>query len=455
MATVYRKTYTKPLPDGAELLTRKGVRYAKYSGRDGKMRTKRVTEKGDRLLLETGPWYARIRIADGGTQEVNTRCKDRTTAEQCAAALETEQDKIRVGVYTKQEANAAKHARESMVGHITRYCESMTARDKAAGTISDWRHYLETTVAALGWRNIGDIDRAALDAYLERERRNGRGARSCNAYGTAWTAFGNWLLRDGKTAVNPVAGLVRFDETRDRRRVRRALSVSELEALFTAAETRPLQERQTNRGSVAKLTAETVDALQWLGKTRALAYRIAAFTGLRWNELRSLTIGAAHLEANTPFLLLEAGSAKNRKSAQIPLQCDLRDRLVAYRAERIKRLADGCSTFPGTFDGESLLDGLPQQMTKVFNKDCAAAGIPKQDAAGRTVDVHALRTTFGTMLARNGVSLTTAQRLMRHSTPALTANVYTVVDLVDTGAAVNALPIIGGAATDKGACVGE
>jgi hypothetical protein len=28
MATVYRKTFTKPLPDGAEIFTRKGERFA-------------------------------------------------------------------------------------------------------------------------------------------------------------------------------------------------------------------------------------------------------------------------------------------------------------------------------------------------------------------------------------------------------------------------------------------
>ena len=45
------------------------------------------------------------------------------------------------------------------------------------------------------------------------------------------------------------------------------------------------------------------------------------------------------------------------------------------------------------------------------------------DGAGRVVDFHALRHTFGTLLAKAGVSMQVSQPAMRHSTPTLTANV--------------------------------
>jgi len=56
------------------------------------------------------------------------------------------------------------------------------------------------------------------------------------------------------------------------------------------------------------------------------------------------------------------------------------------------------------------------------------------------VDVHSLRHTFATLLARNGVMPATAQRLMRHSDIRLTMNTYTHLDLADTAGAVAALP---------------
>lgn len=465
MATLFKKTYTAMIPANAETFTRKGVEYARFKGRNGKARIERLTDDGARLLLETTTWYARIRIADGGYLVMNTKCKDRTTAEQFAANLQTEQDKIRAGVFTKREVKAAKHGRDALQVAIDAYLDSMTARGKTAHTVNEWRRYLETVYKALGWGTLKDIDKTALDAYLEQERRKGRGARSCNAYAVSWTAFGNWMLNTGKTAINPVAGLVRFDERADRRHIRRAFTLPELQALCEAAEQRPLRERETNRGSKAELKPETIDKLQWLGRTRALAYRALAFTGLRWNELRSITIGAAHLDTEPAFLLLEAANEKNRKGAQIPLKADLRNALVEYRDERIKRLAGDCSAFPGAFDDETLFDGLPGNMAKVFNADLAVTkvlnkrgeyeSIAKTDGAGRVLDVHALRVTFGTMLARAGVGLATAQRLMRHSTPALTANVYTVLELTDTGAAVNALPTMEANTKEKEARTGE
>ena len=47
------------------------------------------------------------------------------------------------------------------------------------------------------------------------------------------------------------------------------------------------------------------------------------------------------------------------------------------------------------------------------------------------VDFHALRVTFATLLGRQGVPLQKAQRLMRHSDPKLTANIYKRFELHD------------------------
>lgn len=67
----------------------------------------------------------------------------------------------------------------------------------------------------------------------------------------------------------------------------------------------------------------------------------------------------------------------------------------------------------------------------------------KTDERGRTIDVHALRHTFGTHLSkvgRAGAPLRTAQAAMRHSEESLTANVYTDPKLLDVAGAVASLP---------------
>jgi integrase len=75
-----------------------------------------------------------------------------------------------------------------------------------------------------------------------------------------------------------------------------------------------------------------------------------------------------------------------------------------------------------------LFDRIPTMET--FRKDLEAAGLPYETQEG-VMDFHALRTTFITSLARRGVPLAAAQRLARHSTPQLTSNVYTRLELQD------------------------
>ena len=79
-------------------------------------------------------------------------------------------------------------------------------------------------------------------------------------------------------------------------------------------------------------------------------------------------------------------------------------------------------------------------MSQPFYADLKAAGIARLDSAGRCIDIHSLRKTFGTLLAAAGVPLTTVQRLMRHSNPQLTAKLYIDVDGGDMMQALEKLP---------------
>jgi integrase len=81
-----------------------------------------------------------------------------------------------------------------------------------------------------------------------------------------------------------------------------------------------------------------------------------------------------------------------------------------------------------------------RQIRAAFYSDLQAAGIGRKDSVGRCLDVHSLRKTFGTILATAGVPLTTVQRLMRHSTPLLTAKLYIDVDPMNMMQALDHLP---------------
>jgi integrase len=117
----------------------------------------------------------------------------------------------------------------------------------------------------------------------------------------------------------------------------------------------------------------------------------------------------------------------------LPLRANLADELRKH----IARLAEDHS---GDLPQDARLFGRNRDFLPAFNRDIRAAGIAKRDAQGRTVDVHCLRHTFATLLARNGVLPGVAQKLMRHSDIRLTMNTYTHLDLADTAGAVAALP---------------
>ncbi len=474
MASLKKKFSCKPMPDGAEVITRKGQRLAVWTDSKGKKQTAPVTSAADgtlRISVESSVWYCKFRNAAGRVVERSTECHSIDAARNRMAVLLAHEEKIRAGVITQKESDQANHGRDRLEKHRDAFLASMTARGCSPKTVATWKPFFTDVATALNWQTLRDLSRPELEKYLEGQRNAGRGARVCNGHITAWHAFGVWLVRAGRVQVNPFAKMLKFDERADRRRIRRALTAKELDALLTAARSRPLLEAlkgnagqgEAMKGEKAKLTPKTEDALLWLGNVRAMAYKLAVLTGLRWGELRSITIGACRLDDVHPHLILQARDEKARRGAQIPVPTGFVPELKDYLMERRARLVgdSGASVvpFPGALEGEPLFD-VPENMSKVFKADAFAANlavkvkgkgirdgeecevdrIDTRDSAGRCIDVHCLRHTYGTMLARSGAPLQIVQKAMRHSTPTLTAGVYVHLELMDLAGAVNAMP---------------
>jgi integrase len=119
---------------------------------------------------------------------------------------------------------------------------------------------------------------------------------------------------------------------------------------------------------------------------------------------------------------------KNRKAGYLPIKKDLLNRLNDYCKKNQIEQKNIIFNYHAT------------KILRAFYKDIKEAGIERITPDGRSVDIHSLRRTFGTMLARAGVPLTTTQRLMRHSKPELTAKLYIDVEPIDMINAVEKLP---------------
>ncbi len=76
-----------------------------------------------------------------------------------------------------------------------------------------------------------------------------------------------------------------------------------------------------------------------------------------------------------------------------------------------------------SFDVEAICSST-SSLVRILDRELKLAGIAKKDERGRSVDVHALRHAYGTLLSKAGVTPRTAQAAMRHSSIDLTMIVY-------------------------------
>lgn len=463
MATLYRKTYPVDMPEGAEIITRRGRRVAQWTDRRGNVKTAPLAADGKRIMYETDVWYLRYRDADGIERRVSTGCRDQQAAGQVMADLLAQMEKVRSGILTPEESQASAHAARPMSEHITEYLDYLKTKTVRGRRISEAHRYnvekqLNRLVDECGFKRIGDISRQRVTKWLsEQADASDKAPRTVLKYRTSLMTFCKWALREGRLAANPLTGLAGVEVDEDRRQ-RRPLTMDEVSRLLNAAARRPLNDalmirRGKRKGQlVAKVGQAVQDQLIRLGQERALIYKTLIYTGLRKNELASLTVGDLHLDLERPFVKLAAKNAKNGKAAHLPLRADLvvdlrehlDEKLGQYRRQTLK---DGRGDLPTALPSGMQLFNVPDDLVRIFDRDLAAAGIPKADAEGRTADVHSLRHTFATMLSQSGVLPRTAQELMRHSDIRLTMSTYTHLALVDTAGAVEALPSINLATT--------
>jgi len=150
-------------------------------------------------------------------------------------------------------------------------------------------------------------------------------------------------------------------------------------------------------------------------------------TGLRRNELRTLTWGDLELEAEGEgTFTVRAAVSKDRIEATLPLREDLRIDLRALRAR--KRVVN-----PG-----GRVFGVRKRLIDTLRDDMHVAKIEEKTKAG-VLDVHSLRKSTNTWLRQAGTPDAIVKRLMRHSDGGMTG-LYTDESQLDVRSAIENLP---------------
>jgi len=270
-------------------------------------------------------------------------------------------------------------------------------------------------------RRVRDL--RALDMMRYRSVRLAEGVsnRTVNVETGALRSMLRWAVASGLIAQSPIAHLQPLPTTeRHQRHVRRALSEVEIERLYAAADEEDAACARAGRRRVPQ----------------AVLWRALIETGARWGELTSVTW--ADLDAERRALWLRAPHTKSGRTRVIPLRRELTDELLGLRAvhqgARLQLVRPGDRIFLSP-DGSNWA-AYTTNARRLLRRTLDRAGIERVDPTGRVIDVHALRHTALSRMARRGVPLVVAQRIAGHSSPDITSRHYLHLDLEELRAGV-------------------
>lgn len=371
-----------------------------------------------------GAFIARWYDHGGRRRDVSTRTTDRRAAERILAKYVADAALRRGGVVDASKDRFIEAGRQALADHVADYIAHCRRVGQDESAVDTKEAKLRALLDGTGAARLSDLTADALERHLWALQQAGKAPRTVNHTRQVAVAFVNWARNTGRAESNPLSIVPKMDENIDRRRVRRPLSDDEFIRLLEVAEPRG----------------------------RKAWYMAAALAGLRRGDLCRLTWGAVDFTAGT--ITIADGKAKRVDVLAMNTQL----------AAELKARRDGAVALPTA-------KVFPEEVTTMTTaKDLLRAGLahreivtdargepvmigkgkrqrPKTrlttaDDQGRVVDLHALRTTLGTNLALAGVAPQVAQRIMRHSDYKTTLKHYTVLGVVDTAKAVNALPSV-------------
>jgi integrase len=293
------------------------------------------------------------------------------------------------------------------------------------------------------------------------------GSKALNERLGAIKSMLSWATRTRIIPYNPLDCLRPREHFK--RHNRRALTEDEISRLMAAALDGPCrralriyQNRPRRDGTFKPASIPLVRqaALAQNGRRNALAYRLMLEVGLRRSEVRSVAWTDVDLAVGTLTTRSHWEGNKNGLEETLPLPPGLLAALKKWHKQqgkpttgaivkvgsRLLRNLDDDLVAAGIarrlpFDAE----GKPIAVDAAGRPECEPAcwKIVKTDAAGRTIDLHALRHTFGTRLGKiPGIDPKTVQTLMRHQDPRLTFGVYVHSDRQRLKLAAESLPEI-------------
>lgn len=332
----------------------------------------------------------------------------------------------------------------SIADLAAQYLADLAARGKG-----EYAHEARRGLAAIeegiGVRTVRDVNMAVVLAW--RAHRTAAGASNATAnndIGFLKSAL-QLAVRLGQIGANPLAGLRGLPRGRKHQvRPARALSDWELRQLIRGGEELDRIADERTARARANCVARGKPVLDHLRPPvpRAPFLKALALTGARFGELSRVTW--SDFDSETATIYLRGETTKNGHPRAIPVASELAEILAELpRIYRARELKVGPST-PIFLSSTGKPNWNSQQQFHWWIQQAyERAGIALKDEAGRVVNIHTLRHTFATRLARSGVPMAVAQKLTGHRSLAILLQVYTHVRDAESRKAIEALPALG------------
>ena len=426
---IFKPTYSKPLPAGSKIISRKGVKYAKFQDNKDHTQMGRLTKSEDKILLETSHWNiqfednlkirrkikgftdkaATVRLADMIQAILNANGTNAPLGDDLNRQLERLPKQIRHDLIEAKLLDPAKSMAAKPLSELADMFElSMRAKELSREHVKDTYSMLNYVIKDCGFRYWSDITAEKVSAYLKQKRDDGLGYRRSNGYLLAIKMFAKWMVSCGYAMNSPLGHLKALNAKLDRRHVRRVLEPDQIRHLL-------------------ETTAAAPERYGLPGYERSLLYRFAIESGLRAKEIRTLKVSS--FDFKNLEVTVKAENAKGKRCDSIPLRKRTAEELKQFFANKLPQAR--------AFGSEEPLTVLTADMMK---DDLADVGIPYEDDAGKVFDFHALRHQCGSLLAASGVSPKVAQKILRHTDVSMTMNIYTHTMHGQEAAAIDSLP---------------
>jgi integrase len=303
---------------------------------------------------------------------------------------------------------------------------------------------IDRVLAGVPATRVRDLRVHHVLAHMQARLGPKTGPRSVNHEVANLKTMLTWAVSAGLIAANPIAELKLLPVREDQlRRNRRALADEEIERFLVAA--RDDDQVQQNRCDALRTITCGTKGFTWEARdrrTRVPQYVLwLSFieSGARYGELTR--VRWADLDTTNATLTFRGATTKNAKTRVIPLREHVVHELVALRQTHkllLGRMPAGADPLFLNPEGESWTRSS-RGLLRILSRVLDLARIEPKDADGRVVDVHSLRHTCASRLARAGVPITFTQKLLGHSTIELTSRFYTHTGLEEMRKALGQL----------------